>query len=56
MRFIELHESESGSPVLVNVTKIDIMYRFEDKTVLRLEGTDIGVIESVDEVLIKIRG
>jgi len=56
MRFIELHESESGSPVLVNVTKIDLMYQFDTRTVLRIEGTDIGVNETVDEVLLKIRG
>jgi hypothetical protein len=56
MRFVELHEFDSGDPVLVNVTKIDLMYHMEDRTVLRVEATDLSVKESVDEILIKIRG
>ena len=56
MRFIELHECDSGESVLVNVSKLDLIYRFDDKTVLRIGGTDIGVKETPDEILIKIRG
>lgn len=56
MRFVELHESQNNEVILVNVSKIDLMYQFDDKTVIRVEGTDIGVTETVDEVLIKIRG
>lgn len=56
MRFVELHENQTNQPVLINVTKIDLMYEFEGKTVLRIEGTDIGVNETPDEILIKIRG
>lgn len=56
MRFIELHEAESGESIIVNVTRLDMMYRFDDRTVLRIESTDIAVSESVDEILIKIRG
>lgn len=56
MRFVELHENQNNQPVLINVTKIDLMYEFEGKTVLRIEGTDIGVNETPDEILIKIRG
>lgn len=56
MRFIELHEYDSGEPVLVNVSRLDLMYRYDDKTILRIEGTDIGVKETPDDILIKIRG
>jgi hypothetical protein len=56
MRFIELHEFESNEILIVNVARIDLMYRFDDKTVLRIEGTDIGVKETTDEILLKIRG
>ena len=56
MRFIELHEFESGHPVLINVPKIDLIYHMEDRTVLRIEATDLSVKESTDEILIKIRG
>lgn len=56
MRFIELHEFDSGESVLVNVQKIDLIYRMEDRTVLRIEASDISFKETVDEILIKIRG
>lgn len=56
MRFIELHEFESGDTVLVNVNKIDLIYQMEDKCVLRIESNDISFKETVDEILIKIRG
>lgn len=56
MRFVELHENQTNNPVLINVHKIDLMYVFDGKTVLRIEGSDIGVNETPDEILIKIRG
>ena len=56
MRCIELHECDSSEPVLVNVSRLDLMYRFDDKTILRIDGNDIGVKETPDEILIKIRG
>lgn len=56
MRFVELHEFDSGDPVLINVAKIDLLYHMEDRTVLRIEATDIAVKENVDEIMIKIRG
>lgn len=56
MRFIELHECDSGEPLLVNVARLDLMYRYDDKTILRIEGTDIGVRETPDDILNKIRG
>ena len=56
MRFVELHEFDSGEPLLINVTKIDLMYHMEERTVLRIEATDIAVRENVDEIMVKIRG
>jgi hypothetical protein len=56
MRFIELHECDSGAPFLVNVSRLNLMYRYDDKTILRIDGNDIGVKETPDEILIKIRG
>lgn len=56
MRFIELHESDSGDPVFVNVARLDLMYRFDNKTVLRIASSDIGVKETPDEIMLKIRG
>lgn len=56
MRFIELTESESGETIIVNVARIDLMYRFDNKTVLRIASSDIGVNETPDEIMLKIRG
>lgn len=56
MRFIELHEFDSGESVLVNVQKIDLIYKMDDRTVLRIDTNDIAFKETVDEILIKIRG
>ena len=56
MRFVELHEFDTGEVILVNVTKIDLLYKMEDRTVLRIEATDLAVQESPDEILLKIRG
>lgn len=56
MRFIELHEFETGEPVLINVPKIDLIYKMEDRTIMRIEASDIAFKETVDEILIKIRG
>lgn len=56
MRFIELHEFDSGDPVLVNVNRIDLLYKMEDRTILRVDQTDISVKETPDDILIKIRG
>lgn len=56
MRFIELHEADSGEPVVVNATKLDMMYRMDDRTVLRVGGSDIAVAELPEDILIKIRG
>lgn len=56
MRFVELHEYESGDVVLINVNKIDLLYKMEDRTILRIDQTDISVKETPDDIMIKIRG
>ena len=56
MRVVELQEFETDAPVLINVTKIDFMWRTDDKTVLKIDNTEICVKETVDEIMIKIRG
>jgi uncharacterized protein YlzI (FlbEa/FlbD family) len=56
MRFVELHDFDSGEPLLINVTKIDLMYHMEERTVIRIEAVDIAVKETVDEIMVKIRG
>jgi uncharacterized protein YlzI (FlbEa/FlbD family) len=56
MRFIQLTEAESGEPVVINATKLDLMYRLDDRTVLRVEGSDLAVQELPEDVLMKIRG
>jgi uncharacterized protein YlzI (FlbEa/FlbD family) len=56
MRFIEVHEFDSGDVVLINVNKIDIIYHMDDRTILRIEQTDLSVRENVHEILLKIRG
>lgn len=58
MRFIELTSSETLEPFIVNVSRLDLMYRSQDEefTVLRIDGHDVGVKETPDDILQKIRG
>lgn len=56
MRFVEVTELDSNQPVLINVNRVDLIYRIDDRTVIRIEQTDLNVKETVDEVLFKIRG
>ena len=43
MRFIELHEYDSNQPIIINVSRLDLMFFDEDKTILKFEGSEIGV-------------
>ena len=58
MRLIELTEDVTGHRVLVNVTKIDLIYTDQEvnKVCIKVNDKEFYVQESEHEILVKIRG
>lgn len=56
MRLIELTAFETNEPIIINASRINFMYQFEDQTILKIDSAEFGVKETTHEILLKIRG